>query len=68
MEEFIAQHLFWQQSRKQITKYVQTCPICQKNKKKVKKYRWLLPKEAETVPWDKLCIDLIALYYPKKRK
>ena len=61
-EESIAQHLFWQQSREQITKYVQTCPICQKNKKKVKKYGWLPPKEAETVPWDKMCIDLIGPY------
>ena len=61
-EESIAQHLFWKQSREQVTKYVQTCPICKKNTKKVKKYGWLPPKEAETVHWDKMCIDLIGPY------
>ena len=44
--------------RDQITNYVQACPTCQKNKRKVKKYGWLPPKEAEAEPWDKLCIDL----------
>jgi transposase InsO family protein len=46
---------------------VQTCPICQKNKKKVKKYGWLPPKEAETVPWDKMCIDLIGPYTIRRK-
>ena len=47
--ESIAQHLFWQQSREQVTKYMQTCPIFQKNKNKVEKYGWLSPKKAGTV-------------------
>ena len=38
-EESIAQHLFWKQSREQVTKYVQTCPVCQKNKRNVNEYR-----------------------------
>jgi transposase InsO family protein len=48
--------------RNQITNYVQSCPTCQKNKRKVKKYGHLPPKTAEAVPWDKLCIDLIGPY------
>ena len=49
-EESIGQHLFWPKMRDQITKYVQACPTCQKNKRQVKKFGWLPPKEAETVP------------------
>ena len=66
-EESIAQHLFWKQSRAQVTKYVQTCPVCQKNKRKIKKYGWLPPKMAETVPWDKMCIDLIGPYTIRRK-
>jgi hypothetical protein len=44
-EESIGQHLFWPKMRDQITKYVQECPTCQKNKQQVKKYGWLLPKD-----------------------
>jgi len=58
-EESIAQHLSWPKMRSQITGYVQACPTCQRNKRKVKKYGWLPPKEAKAIPWDKMCIDLI---------
>ena len=61
-EETISQHLYWPKLRDQITKYVQACPTCQKKKRKVKKYGWLPPKEAESEPWDKMCIDLIGPY------
>ena len=66
-EESIAQHLFWPKMRNQITRYVQTCPACQKNKNKVKKYGWLPPKEAEATPWDKMCIDLIGPYKIRRK-
>jgi hypothetical protein len=63
-EATTTQHLFWPKMRDQITNYVQACPICQRNKHKVKKYGWLLPKEteAEVTSWDKMCIDLIGPY------
>ena len=61
-EESISQHLFWPKMREQITNYVQACPTCQKNKRKVKKYGHLPPKEAEATPWDRMCIDLIGPY------
>ena len=36
-KETIGQHLYWPKMRDQITRYVQACPTCQKNKRKVKK-------------------------------
>ena len=54
--------------RDQITNYVQACPTCQRNKRKVKKYGWLPPKEAEATPWDKMCIDLIGPYTIRRKE
>src|SRR5210317_1943070 len=66
-EETIGQHLWWPDMRKQITQYVKACPTCQKNKQKKKKYGHLPPKEAECIPWDKLCIDLIGPYKIRRK-
>jgi transposase InsO family protein/exonuclease VII small subunit len=66
-EETIGQHLWWPKMRDQITKHVQVCPTCQRNKRKVKKYGWLPPKEAEAEPWDKMCIDLIGPYKIRRK-
>ena len=66
-EESIAQHLYWPKMREQITNYVKSCPTCQKNKRKVQKFGWLPPKEAESDPWDKLCIDLIGPYKIRRK-
>ena len=30
-------------------------------------YGWLPPKEAEAMPWDKMCIDLIGPYSIKRK-
>ena len=53
--------------RDQITSYVKSCPTCQKSKRKVLMYGWLLPKEAEILPWDKLCVDLIGPYKIRRK-
>jgi len=66
-EESISQHLYWPKMRDQITNYVKACPTCQKNKRKVKKYGHLPPKEAEAIPWDKMCIDLIGPYKIRRK-
>ena len=66
-EESIAQHLYWSKMRDEITNYVKVCPTCQKNKRKVKKYGRLPPKEAEVIPWDKMCIDLIGPYKIRRK-
>jgi transposase InsO family protein len=61
-EETIGQHLWWPKMRAHITNYVKICPLCQRNKRRQKKYGLLPPKLAEATPWDKLCIDLIGPY------
>jgi hypothetical protein len=61
-EETIGQHLWWPNMRKHITLSVSTCDICQRNKRRHKKYGHLPEKEAEAMPWDKMCIDLIGPY------
>ena len=66
-EETIGQHLWWPKMREHITKYVQICPLCQKTKRRQKKYGLLPPKEAEAIPWDKLCVDLIGPYKIRRK-
>ena len=53
--------------RNQITSYVNACPTCQKNKRKVKKYRLLPSKVAEAEAWDKMCIGLIGPYKIRRK-
>ena len=38
------------------------CPTCQREKLTNQKYGKLPPKQAETNPWDTLCVDLIGPY------
>ena len=66
-EETIGQHLWWPKMREHITGYVHSCPTCQKNKRKHKKYGLLPPKEAEAIPWDKMCIHLIGPYKIRRK-
>src|SRR5687768_4577070 len=53
--------------RDQITRYVISCPLYQRNKRKQKKYGHLPPKEAEALIWDKMCIDLIVPYKIRRK-
>jgi hypothetical protein len=48
--------------REQIMNDISTCAICQTQKKQSKKYGLLPEKEAEAMPWDRLCVDLISPY------
>jgi transposase InsO family protein len=66
-EETIGQHLWWPKMRTHITNYVQICPLCQRNKRRQKKYGLLPPKLAEATPWDKLCVDLIGPYKIRRK-
>jgi len=61
-EETIKQHFYWPNLQKDVRKYVGTCDVCQKCKKQKPKYGWLPEKEAEAVPWERLCVDLIGPY------
>jgi len=57
---------------KMIEDICQKCSTCQKSKRSYKKYGKLPPKEAETIPWDMLCVDLVGPYsfthHPTKDK
>ena len=66
-EETISQHFWWPKLRDHIREHVKTCPTCQKNKRKKINYGHLPPKEAEIMPWDKMCIDLIGPYKIRRK-
>ena len=66
-EETIRQHLYWPDMQKDVRQYIKTCDTCQRKKKQRKKYGHLPAKEAETVPWEKLCVDLIGPYTIKRK-
>ena len=59
MEATIWQHLYWPGLSEDICSHVKTCNICQSFKKQKKKYGYLLPKEAEIIPWEHLFVDVI---------
>jgi len=67
MEETIHQHFWWPKMRDHITSTVSTCGTCQKQKKQHKKYGLLPAKEAEYLPWERLCVDLIGPYKIKRK-
>jgi hypothetical protein len=64
-EETIGQHFYRPKMRDQVTNDVLTCAICQTQKKQSKKYGLLPEKEAEAMPWYRLCVNLIGQYYIK---
>lgn len=68
-EKTISQHFYWTGMQKDIKQFIKNCQLCQKLKKRTKKYGHLPGKETECVPWEKLCVDLIGLYtIPNKSK
>ena len=66
-EETISQHLWWPKLREHVREHVKTCATCQKNKRKRANYGHLPPKEAEIIPWDRMCIDLIGPYKIRRK-
>ena len=67
-EATISQHFYWKNMRKDVEKVCSTCPICQLNKRNKKKYGHLPEKQAEAIPWDVLCVDLIGPYTMKRKR
>ena len=63
----IAQHFYWKYFRKTVHEVCSKCNVCQFLKRNKKRYNKLPPKEAESKPWDVLCLDLIEQnqYTPK---
>ena len=66
-EATIAQHFYWPNMRKDVEELCSKCKVCQLNKRNKKKYGHLPEKEAEAIPWDKLCVDLIGPYTIKRK-
>ena len=66
-EMTINQHLTWKGLRKTVKDVCSRCDACQRTKRTKKKYGHLPPKEAEIIPWDTLCIDLIGPYQFKRK-
>jgi hypothetical protein len=66
-EQTLRQYLWWPNLRNEVHEVCTKCHLCQKTKRTGKKYGHLPPKEAETIPWDVLCVDLIGPYTIKRR-
>ena len=66
-EETIRQFLTWNGLRKTVEQVCSKCPTCQRTKRDTKKYGHLPPKQAESVPWEKLCVDLVGPYKIKNQ-
>ena len=62
MELTIGQHFHWKNMRQDIKRLCSHCGTCQLTKPKNKKYGLLPEKQAEILPWQTLCIDLIGPY------
>ena len=67
-EQTIRQHFWWPTLREDVANTCKTCDTCQKAKKSKKKYGHLPEKEADTTPWEKLCVDLIGPYTIRRKK
>ena len=61
-EKTIRNNFTWKNLTKQVEDACLKCHTCQLTKRINKKYGKLPPKEAEIIPWDTLCIDLIGPY------
>jgi hypothetical protein len=58
----MAQHYTWIGMKNTVQRVCQHCPSCQLTKSKTLQYGHLPPKQVETRPWERLCIDLIGPY------
>ena len=58
----ISQHFYWKNLRKTVHSVCSKCHTCQFLKRGKKQYGKLPAKEAESTPWETLCIDLIGKY------
>jgi len=66
-ESSIRQHFTFKGLQTRVHDICSKCDVCQRTKKGHKKYGHLPPKEAEHIPWDVLCVDLIGPYSVKRK-
>ena len=62
-EQNFRQHFEWRGLHTTVHDVCKKCPRCQRAKTANQKYGKLPPKQAETNPWDTLCVDLIFPYF-----
>ena len=62
-EAMIHQDLYCTIIREAVQKEVTNCDTCQHTKLSHIKYGKLLAEEAEEIPWNTLCVDIIGPYY-----
>jgi hypothetical protein len=62
LEETIKATMYWKGMRISIRSLTKSYRACQVNKKRILKYGHLPPKTIITVPWRRLCVDLIGPY------
>lgn len=65
-EATIRQNFYWPKMRNHVHSTCKKCHTCQITKRNTRKYGKLPEKQAEAVPWDTLCIDLIGPYTIKR--
>ena len=58
----ISQYFYWKNLRKTAHEIFTRYKMCQFRKRNKKQYGKLPPKDAENIPWDALCVDLIGKY------
>ena len=58
----ITQHFYWKNLRKTVHEVCTKCHTCQFLKRGKRNYGKLPPKQAEAIPWETLCVDLIGKY------
>ena len=58
----ITQHFYWKNLRKTVHEVCSKCHTCQFLKRGKRNYGKLPPKQAEAIPWETLCVDLIGKY------
>ena len=63
----IGQHFMWEGLQKPVHKVYSVCDQCQQTKKPTVKYGKLQEKEAEIIPWETLCINMIGPYQIKQK-
>jgi hypothetical protein len=67
-EQTIRQQFYWKNLRDDVHTVCSKCHNCQKNKRSTKKYGHLPVKEAQSDPWDVLCVDLVGPYTIKRKR
>ena len=62
LQSTLAQTMYWPGMVADVIRYTKVCDLCQRFNKIKNKNGKLPPKNAEVVPWNLLCVDLVGPY------